>query len=518
MSTGSGAEVPPIPILNVGLELRSLDVSQIKSYEHNPRRAENTEYDRIKASIRREGLGQPLVVTQRPGDADYVVHAGGNTRLRILKELFAETDDRRFGTVACVCRAWTGEADVLLAHLKENDLRGELSFVDKARAVAESKRLLEEETGTGELSQTGLSELLAARGYGVSQGLISQMTYAVDRLLPLLPQALASGIGRPQVARIRALDRTARTLWLERAIDTEAEYDIAFEALCRRYDTPDWDIASLRRAIEAEIAERAEISIHAVNMELDMRLAGRSISVPESSWNSAHNDTYREGLEPEATETRAPGIALERSIEGAEQDSDASRPEPDWCSGMRAAEATSERIDDDEISTTSRTPLGTSPRADMKSLRARLWTLASRLAQRNGLGDLIEPLAGKGLGFVLRDVPDPALADQLDEAALAQVSMVWWHLAACAELTVAPLEALLPALPTESVLKRALTEQDAGLLFASIWTLDPGQAGHRLWRRLDERDWQDLLGLMEAYRALRRVAEVDGQTLWGSPR
>jgi ParB family protein of integrating conjugative element (PFGI_1 class) len=153
MSTGSGAEAPPIPLLNVGLELRSLDVSQIKSYEHNPRRAENTEYDRIKASIRREGLGQPLVVTQRPGDAHYVVHAGGNTRLRILKELFAETGDRRFGTVACVCRSWTGEADVLLAHLKENDLRGDLTFVDKARAVAESKRLLEEETGTGVLSQ-----------------------------------------------------------------------------------------------------------------------------------------------------------------------------------------------------------------------------------------------------------------------------------------------------------------------------------------------------------------------------
>jgi hypothetical protein len=314
----------------------------------------------------------------------------------------------------------------------------------------------------------------------------------------------------------------ARTLWLERAIDTDAEYHVVFEALCRRYDSPDWDIAGLRRAIEAEIAERAEISVHAVNMELDMRLAGRSISVPETSWNSAHNDTSREGLEPEAngagpqaTKTRAPGIALERSIAGTEQDSDASRPEPAPSSGMRAAEAASQRIDDDETSTTT---LGTSAPADMKSLRARLWTLASRLAQRNGLGDLVEPLAGKGLGFVLRDVPDPALADQLDDDALAQVSMVWWHLAACAELTVAPLGALLPALPAESILRRALTEQDAGLRFASIWTLDPGHTGYRLWRRLEERDWQDLLGLMEAYRALHRVAEVDGQPLWGDPR
>jgi hypothetical protein len=104
--------------------------------------------------------------------------------------------------------------------------------------------------------------------------------------------------------------------------------------------------------------------------------------------------------------------------------------------------------------------------------------------------------------------------DQLDEDALAQVSMVWWHLAACAELTVAPLEALLPVLPQESVLRRALVEQDAGLLFASVWTLDPGHTGYRLWQRLDDRDWQDLLGLMDAYRTLRRLATGDGQDLW----
>jgi hypothetical protein len=137
------------------------------------------------------------------------------------------------------------------------------------------------------------------------------------------------------------------------------------------------------------------------------------------------------------------------------------------------------------------------------------------LAQRNGLGDLVQPLSGHGLGFLLRDVPDAALVDQLDEDALAQVSMVWWHLAACSELTVAPLDALLPALPEESVLRRALVEQDAGLLFASVWTLDPGHMGYRLWRRLDDRDWQDLLGLMDTYRALRRNAATDDQALWG---
>jgi len=151
---------------------------------------------------------------------------------------------------------------------------------------------------------------------------------------------------------------------------------------------------------------------------------------------------------------------------------------------------------------------------DLKSLRARAWTLASRLAQRNGFGDLVRALPGQGLGFLLTDVPDPALVEQLDEQALAQVSMIWWQLAAGCELTVAPIDLLLPALAEGSVLYRALEDQDAGLLFSSVWTLDPGHSGYRLWRCLDDKAWSDLLALMETYRALYRVAEAANQPLW----
>jgi hypothetical protein len=115
---------------------------------------------------------------------------------------------------------------------------------------------------------------------------------------------------------------------------------------------------------------------------------------------------------------------------------------------------------------------------------------------------------------VLRDVPDPVLADQLDEAALAQVSMLWWQLAACSEMTFAPLEAIVPLLPADSVLRRALEDQDAELLFNNIWTLDPGHTGYRLWRTLHDRDWQDLVHLMETYRGIRQLAAETGTTIW----
>ena len=74
---------------------KQVDVACIRHYARNPRRQTNPEYQRIKASIRAEGLDQPLVITQEPGADDYVLHAGGNTRLRILKELYEETAEER---------------------------------------------------------------------------------------------------------------------------------------------------------------------------------------------------------------------------------------------------------------------------------------------------------------------------------------------------------------------------------------------------------------------------------------
>jgi len=192
-----------------------LDVRSIKTYERNPRRSENPEYDRIKESIRATGLDQPLVVTQPPESADYIVHSGGNTRLLALKELYEETCDTRFGQIHCLFKPWVCESDVLLAHLRENDLRGELIFIDKARAIFDIKQLLEEELGIEELSQRKLQSVLEVAGYRLNQGLISRMGYAVNRLYPLIPQALNAGLGRPQAMQIRALDRAAFKIWLK---------------------------------------------------------------------------------------------------------------------------------------------------------------------------------------------------------------------------------------------------------------------------------------------------------------
>lgn len=499
------------PPAKTGIDLTALaiDITQIQPYEHNPRQGRNPEYDRIKDSIRSHGLDQPLVVTRRPQATDYIVHTGGNTRLLILKELFEETGEERFARIPCVFRPWQRESDVLLAHLRENDLRGNLTFIDKARAVLDAKGLIAAELGIDDVSHRRLETELARNGYRISRTSICRMDYAVNTLLRWIPQALEAGIGRNQIDWIRALERAARTLWQRRCTGGEGAFDEVFAALCRRYDGADWDADRLQGAIETEIAEEAESSVHTIRIEMEAELKGRKVIIPEfvpikeppapPVRTDHHPDRVKTAVldskvEPDAALNQTRAIQEEQKSASSQTQEDT----PELTVEVTAA------------------PIGarTAVLTDLKSLRGRAWTLATRLAQRNGLGDLVVLLSGKGLGYVLRDVPDPALADQLDEEALAQVCLLWWQLAACAEMTFAPLEAMIPLLPTGSVLRRALEEEDAELLFSSIWTLDPGHTGYRLWRPLPDRDWQDLLALMDTYRRIRHLAAETGVAIW----
>jgi len=496
-----------------------IDISRIQPYEHNPRHGRNPEYDRIRDSIRNTGLDQPLVVTQRPDATDLIVHAGGNTRLIILKELFAETGDPRFAAVPCLVKAWCCESDVLLAHLRENDLRGGLTFIDKARAVCEAQKLLAEEIGLDVISQRRLETELRRAGYRITQGRISQMVYTVHRLLPVIPIALEGGLGRPHVERIRRLERAAQKIWQDRCSESAEDFEEVFTTLCKRYDSPDWDTDVLRSALESEIAASLDVSIHTVRVMLDAEMTGRELVIPE-----AEEKPDEESSEPECATDESFDDDVDQD-DGHSRISSSDRTSTDEIPPVlpdqsNPGSAPDTGLLDDDVKETSEPEAELlnlakdSAPSDLKSLRGRAWTLAARLAQRNGMADLVEAVSGKGLGFVLRDVPDPTLADQLDEDSLSQLTMLWWQLAACAEMTFAPLEAILPLLPDESILRRALETEDADLLFSSIWTLDPGHTGYRLWRPLDDRDWRDLLALMDTYRRIRRFAADTGVSVW----
>jgi ParB family protein of integrating conjugative element (PFGI_1 class) len=484
--------------------ITKIEVARIRSYVRNPRRQENPEYDRIKASIRAEGLDQPLVVTQEPGEVDYVLQAGGNTRLRILKELHQETEENRFFMVDCLIKPWVHESNLLFAHLRENELRGSLSFIDKAQAVFEAKALLEAEMSVEALSQRHLEKLFQERGFSLSHGMISKMGYVVHTLWPVMPHALNAGLGRPQIEKIRSLERATLQIWQRRNLGDKSSFEMVFAELCRRHDSADWDIQPLRGALENEVAEESEQSIQVIRLEMEAYLAGN---------NFVAIDTQADKFED------APQVD-----DGNEEPPSNFSDSPPLNDGDESTVSkTIGHVVDEPHELSGDTKEGLSPplsnynmSQDIDTLRTQMWECALALAERNGMADRVIPLPGQGLGFLLCDVPSAELTETLDEELLGQVSSLWWQLAACSEITVAPVEILLTYLKEDSVLYKALATQDAGLLFESVWTLDPGHIGSQLWQQLSDTDWQQLLAMMALYRSIKRLAQEKGSTLWGS--
>nr|WP_314527271.1 ParB family protein [uncultured Pseudomonas sp.] len=186
-------------------------LEQLRPYEHNPRFIRNPLYDDIKASIRERGLDQPPPITRRPGEAQFIIRNGGNTRLAILGELWQETRDERFFRIHCLFRPWSNEISALLGHLAESDLHGQLTFIERALAVAKLKTMLEPD-GTV-LSQRELARRLTAGGYPISQSHISRMLDTLEHLLPAIPQTLYAGLGKPQIERLIGLRSQAERTW-----------------------------------------------------------------------------------------------------------------------------------------------------------------------------------------------------------------------------------------------------------------------------------------------------------------
>ncbi|EGH46893.1 hypothetical protein PSYPI_33213, partial [Pseudomonas syringae pv. pisi str. 1704B] len=166
--SGPSVDRLPDPIADTPMVL-TLD--ELSAYEHNPRTVTNIKYQEIKDSIRVRGLDQPPQVTRRPGEKKFIIRNGGNTRLSILRELYKETGDERFYRISVLFRPWDGERGEIIAltgHLAENDLRGNLMFIERAVGIENARAIYEQETDEP-ISQRELARRLKADGYPVSQ-------------------------------------------------------------------------------------------------------------------------------------------------------------------------------------------------------------------------------------------------------------------------------------------------------------------------------------------------------------
>jgi len=233
-----GAASPHVPASEMAMVL-TLD--QLRPNPDNPRNAKNPRYEDIKASIRARGLDSVPKVTLDPdGDGVYIFSDGGNTRYQILCELWQETGDDRFFRVHTIFKPWPGRLKCLIGHLAENEVRGDLIFIDKAFGVHKARVIYEEQLGRS-VTLRELSELLGKEGYPIDNSSVSRMEDTLNYIYPYMPRMLESGMSRGQVMPLLSLRSSALKVWKSFSGDVKPRVtlDDVFGETCRVFDEPD---------------------------------------------------------------------------------------------------------------------------------------------------------------------------------------------------------------------------------------------------------------------------------------
>ena len=211
-----------------------IDISLIEPYYANPRIYENPKYEIIKESIRNRGILQRIVVTKPPNSKKFMLCQGGNTRLRTLRELYEETREPRFKTAYCEFREWQGEANLMLGHVVENELRGNLNWHERSKMVLTLREMLEEELGK-EITDREYSKIASEKGITIPRGILTPSRYTMEVLVKTIPNQLKLGLGRRRTEQIYKTDKALRSICLSDGM-TEKDYEHLFHTALAEMD------------------------------------------------------------------------------------------------------------------------------------------------------------------------------------------------------------------------------------------------------------------------------------------
>ncbi|ENH3186590.1 ParB family protein, partial [Escherichia coli] len=236
-----------------------LTLDQLRPNPDNPRTTRNPRYDDIKNSIHARGLDTVPKVTRIPDSEPdvYIFSDGGNTRYQILTELWKETGDPRFYRIHVLFKPWPGRLQCVIGHLAENEVRGELTFIEKAQGIHKA-RLIYEESLQRQVTIRELATLLTDEGLPVSHTSISRMEHALKYLYPWIPDLMESGLGGPQVRNLLALRQDAERVWGQFALasGTDAEFDSVFGESCRKFNSPElWSLEMFRDELIGDLLQ-----------------------------------------------------------------------------------------------------------------------------------------------------------------------------------------------------------------------------------------------------------------------
>lgn len=233
-----------------------LTLDQLRPNPDNPRTSRNPRFDDIKASIRARGLDTVPKVTLDPDNpGSYIFSDGGNTRYQALSELWEETHSEHFYRVHCLFKPWPGRIKCVIGHLAENDLRGELSFIEKAIGIRNARQIIEDESGKT-VSLRELATVLTEQGYPVSYSSLSRMDSCVRHLYPHLPALLESGLGRPQINALLVLRSDAEKLWnhYSAVAKPDATFENVMAKVCPHFNSPEsWSLEMFRDEFIGEL-------------------------------------------------------------------------------------------------------------------------------------------------------------------------------------------------------------------------------------------------------------------------
>lgn len=379
-------------------------LEQLRPYELNPRVVRNPLYDDIKASIRERGLDQPPAITRRPDESHFIIRNGGNTRLSILGELWQETREERFFRIHCLFRPWQSESHALLGHLAESDLHGQLSFIERALAVAKLQEMFQH--GNALLTQRELATRLSEGGYPISQSHISRMFDALEHLLPVIPQMLYAGLGKPAIGRLINLRRRAESIW-NQYFGSPDQFPLLWFEVLSAFDgeKPELDSSELQDELLARMALNLGQTPRLLALELH---EGQRPARPPTDSNQA----------PQSNQTdKSPGHFSAPNY-SAEASNSPPTPEPEKTGGDTLLQPTPrlpeirQALGDEPVTGKPLTKVEDVPTAvvaalsdpasldDISALRTSCAALAADLAAYAEAGGMVSPHTD-GLGFTL---------------------------------------------------------------------------------------------------------------------
>ncbi|MEQ2024865.1 ParB family protein [Xenorhabdus szentirmaii] len=284
-----------------------LTLDQLRPNPDNPRTGRNPRYDDIKASINARGLDTVPKVTRDPqGEAVYIFSDGGNTRYQILSELWQETGEERFYRIHCLFKPWPGRLQCVIGHLAENELRGDLSFIEKALGVHKARSLYEEQQQR-KIPMRELATLLSQAGLPVSAGHISRMEDTVEYLYPWMPNLLESGLGAPQIRPLLAMRKDARVVWRQHShrdgMAPTDSFEAVFGACCRKFDAPEvWSPEMFRDELVGDLLQalpHPQLNYDRWILELDPKESNRKKLFGQAVTTFEYVPTEEEAKQPD---------------------------------------------------------------------------------------------------------------------------------------------------------------------------------------------------------------------------